>query len=295
MSSQQRQQTKFYPDWPHTNASQFVFAANINWHIQKLGNGPTLVFIHGTGSSTHSWAKLATLLEQNFKIVCVDLPGHGFTDMPSSRKLSLPNIAEMLNELFKKLDIDPSMVIGHSAGAAILLKMCLNQDIQPKALVSVNGALLPLTGVAGHVFSPAAKLLANIPFIPNMFTTRAKNPKVAERMVSQTGSTLAPTDIEKYHYLLSSTKHVNAALQMMANWDLESLGIELPKLQPELHLIACENDQTISIKESRRVHKWLPTSHLQPIAGLGHLGHEENPTLFAKIILDIAETHNLIK
>jgi magnesium chelatase accessory protein len=82
---------------------------------------------------------------------------------------------------------------------------------------------------------------------------------------------------------------------MMANWNLENLGKEFPKLEPELHLIACENDQTISINESRRVHKWMVNSFLHEIPALGHLGHEEEPATFAKLILEIAEKHKLTK
>ena len=319
MNKNTASETSFFPDWPYTNASQFISAADITWHVQTLGlttnkkqktlennkhKAPVIFFIHGTGSSTHSWANLIPHLEEHFEIICIDLPGHGFTEMPPSKKLSLPNVADMVQRLLEKMNVNPDMVIGHSAGAAVLTQLCLSKSTQyqftkrqfsqPKALISINGALLPLSGVAAHIFSPAAKLLANISFIPNFFTKRAKDPNVAKRMVKQTGSVLSPQDIEKYHHLLSSPKHVNAALQMMANWNLENLGKEFPKLEPELHLIACENDQTISINESRRVHKWMVNSFLHEIPALGHLGHEEEPTTFARLILEIAEKHKLI-
>ena len=64
---------------------------------------------------------------------------------------------------------------------------------------------------------------------------------------------------------------------------------ELPQLGPALYLIACENDRTVPPTEARRVHRLLPKSRLIPVPGLGHLGHEEDPGLFAKLIFQIAD------
>ncbi len=282
-------------DWPHANASQFVNSAGYRWHVQVLGSGPEILLIHGTGASTHSWAKLVTLLTKHFKVISIDLPGHGFTEMPTHGRLTLSRIASDIAILLKDLKVAPPMVIGHSAGAAILVEMSLCNLIQPKAIVSINGALLPLRGFAGHFFSPAAKLLANLPFIPKLFVSRAnKDPKVAKRMVEQTGSTLNDEDIEKYQKLLKSQKHVNAALQMMANWNLDSIGREFSKLQANLYLLACENDKTVSMNESKRISTWSERAYLETIPNLGHLGHEEDPKLFYELIMGIVEREKLI-
>ena len=68
------------------------------------------------------------------------------------------------------------MAAGHSAGAAILVRMCLDGQIAPQGLVSLNGAMLPLGGSAGQLFSPLAKLLAGLPLLPDLFAWRARDP-----------------------------------------------------------------------------------------------------------------------
>ena len=75
---------------------------------------------------------------------------------------------------------------------------------------------------------------------------------------------------------------------MMANWDLDALARELPRLDTPLHLVACENDRTAPAAEARRLSRLLPQARLHLVPGLGHLGHEEAPALFAELILDIA-------
>ena len=54
-------------DWPHREASRFVEAAGLRWHIQEFGRAeaPTLLLLHGTGAATHSWRGLAPLLAQD--------------------------------------------------------------------------------------------------------------------------------------------------------------------------------------------------------------------------------------
>ena len=123
-------------DWPNRDASNFVEAAGIRWHVQQMGEGPSLLLIHGTGAATHSWRGLLPLLAQHFSVIAPDLPGHGFTQSPPSHRLSLPGMAADLGALLRKLEVRPEIAVGHSAGAAILARMCLAGRIAPRLLVA---------------------------------------------------------------------------------------------------------------------------------------------------------------
>ena len=106
-------------DWPNRNASRFVLAGGLRWHVQIMGSGPTVLLLHGAGAATHSWRDVAPILASNFTVVAPDLPGHGFTDTPASRGLSLDGMASGVSRLMDVLDARPVMAVGHSAGAAI--------------------------------------------------------------------------------------------------------------------------------------------------------------------------------
>ena len=112
-------------DWPNRDSSSFVEAAGIRWHVQRMGEGPPLLLIHGTGAATHSWRGLLPLLAQHFSVIAPDLPGHGFTQSPPAHRLSLPGMAADIGALLRKLEVRPEIAVGHSAGAAILARMCL--------------------------------------------------------------------------------------------------------------------------------------------------------------------------
>jgi putative magnesium chelatase accessory protein len=281
-------------DWPNREASSFVQAAGIRWHVQQMGQGPVLLLVHGTGAATHSWRMLAPLLAQHFTVVAPDLPGHGFTETPSSERLSLNAMAHDLAALLRGLDLKPVMVAGHSAGAAVLARMCLDGSITPKGLIGLNGAMLPIGGLAGRVMTPFARLLAMSAVVPKLFARFADSDKFIERMISDTGSALEPAGIEYYRRLTSSPGHVSSAIRMMANWKLRPLALDLPRLATQLMLICGGNDKTIAPNDAERVHAMVPHSSVVTLPGLGHLAHEEQPQTVSGYMVQLARKVGLL-
>jgi magnesium chelatase accessory protein len=275
-------------NWPNREASTFVEAAGLRWHLQRMGEGPSLLLIHGTGAATHSWRGLMPILAQHFAVIALDLPGHGFTQSPPPQRLSLPGMASDAAELVRALAVKPEIVIGHSAGAAILARMCLDGKIAPRLLVSLNGAFMPFGGVANHLLSPLAKLLVMNPFAPRLFAWQASTAGAVERLIRNTGSTIDARGIELYRKLVCSPAHVAAALRMMANWRLEPLLHDLPQLATNLLLIAAANDRSISPDVTRQVREIVPQATIELLPGLGHLAHEEQPQLIADLIMRYA-------
>ena len=277
-------------DWPNRQFSRFVTASGIRWHVQVAGSGPILLMVHGTGAATHSWRDLLALLARDFTVVAPDLPGHGFTSMPAPELLSLPGMARSLSGLLHTLGIRPEVAVGHSAGAAILARMCLDGTIAPRALVSLNGAMLPLRGLPGHVFSPIARLVVAIPLTRRIFAWQAADRRVVERMLRATGSHIDAAGVDQYVRVARSPAHAGAALAMMANWDLLPLERDLPRLHTHLLLITGSNDRTIPPSDSVRVRALVPGAELVALPGLGHLAHEEQPARIAALLRGFAST-----
>jgi magnesium chelatase accessory protein len=261
-----------------------VHTAKLRWHVQQMGTGPVLLLLHGTGASTHSWRALAPFLAETFTVVAPDLPGHAFTDTPPRDELTLRGMAREVGELLHVLALDPVVVVGHSAGAAIMVRMTLDGIIAPHALVSLNGALMPLRGLVTQFFSPLAKLLVLNPAVPHFFAWRASDRSAVERLIGNTGSTIDAAGIELYRRLVSSPSHVAAALAMMANWDLDPLVRDLSKLKAPLLLLVGGADRAVPSDEAFRVRELLPSASIEYLRGVGHLAHEEQPLEIAQII-----------
>ncbi|WP_061025506.1 alpha/beta fold hydrolase BchO [Bradyrhizobium sp. CCH5-F6] len=278
-------------DWPNRDASAFVEAAGICWHVQRMGEGPPLLLIHGTGAATHSWRELLPLLAHNFSVIAPDLPGHGFTQSPPAHRLSLPGMAADIGALLRKLEVRPEIAVGHSAGAAISARMYLAGRMAPRLLIALNGAFMPFGGVANHLFSPLANLLVMNPLVPRVFAWQASHAGAVERLIANTGSTIDQEGVALYRKLVRNPAHVAAALRMMANWKLEPLLHDLPRLTTALVLVAATNDRSISPEVARQVREILPSAVIEQLPGLGHLAHEEQPQLIAQLILKYAHAN----
>ena len=275
-------------DWPNSQASAMVAAGGLRWHVQRMGAGPKLLLIHGTGASTHSWRALAPMLAARFDLLAPDLPGHGFSEPLRSGEASLPAMSKALRQLLGAMEFQPDVVVGHSAGAAILARMCLDGLIAPKLLVSLNGAFLPFEGLAGHLFPPLARLLFLNPIAPRLFAWSADRTTVT-RLLRGMGSTIEPAGIDQYVRLFSDKTHVAGVLAMLANWSLDQLQRDLGKLATPLALIAGAQDKAVPPETARRIQARLPKARIERLRGLGHLAHEENPALLAALIRRLAE------
>ncbi|GEP02022.1 alpha/beta fold hydrolase BchO [Methylobacterium oxalidis] len=282
-------------DWPNRGASRFVRAAGLAWHVQELGpeGAPALLLVHGTGAATHSWRGLMPRLAERFRVVAPDLPGHGFTDPLPDRRLSLPGMAAAIIGLAEAVGCAPAVVVGHSAGAAILARACLDGGLAPRLLVALNGALKPFPGMAGLVFPGMARMLFLNPVTPRIFAWSADRAAV-ERLIRGTGSRLDGDGLDLYRRLFRKPGHIAGALGMMANWNLDALDRDLPALKPRALLVVGSEDRAILPETAFAVRDRLADARVELIRGLGHLAHEEAPERVAETIFQEAEAAGII-
>jgi magnesium chelatase accessory protein len=271
-------------DWPNRPSSRFVEAGGLSWHVQVMGQGPPLLLVHGTGASTHSFRDLAPALAARFTVVAPDLPGHAFTSPLPPGRLSFDGMAAALGELVHALGLHPQVAVGHSAGAALLARLALDGVIAPRLLVALNGAILPLPGLAGLVFAPMARALSVNGLASRLFAWRAADRRAVERLIGSTGSRLDERGVELYARLVRNPAHVAGVLGMMANWDLRNLREALPRMPGQLLLVVGGEDGTVSPGEAERVRAILPEARIVMLKGLGHLAHEEHPDAVARLI-----------
>ncbi|MFO1126437.1 MAG: alpha/beta fold hydrolase BchO [Methylocystis sp.] len=275
-------------DWPNRAASRMLDAGGLCWHVQVLGEGPPLLLLHGAGASAHSYRELAPLLASRFRVIAPDLPGHGFSSSRGACTQSLPGMAKAVATLLRALGAAPEIAVGHSAGAAILARLVLDEAITPTVIISLNGAFTPFGGVASHLLPSIAKALLLNPFAPRYFAWSADRAAVA-RLLAGVGSKIDPRGVDLYARLMSNPAHVEGALGMMAHWDLHALNRDLPRLSTPLAMIVGANDRAVRPSSARKIADSLPNACVIEIGGLGHLAHEEAPETHAKLILQIWE------
>ncbi|MFM9935322.1 MAG: alpha/beta fold hydrolase BchO [Novosphingobium sp.] len=279
-------------DWPHRATSRFVTAGGFTWHVQEMGpeiaGVPLLLLIHGTGAATHSWRGLMPLLAQRCRVIAMDLPGHGFTRGRAASGLTLPGMAKAIAALLAALGVVPNQIIGHSAGAAVALRM-VRDGVAAEQVIGLNPALIPFPGVFAPLLQTLARALVLNPLVPRIFAATTRGAGDTERfLIKSTGSRIDAEGVAAYAKLIGNSHHCRGALEMMAGWDLPSLQRDLPKITVPVRLIHGDRDSAVPTSAVEQARKLLPNASMTLLAGLGHLAHEERPDLLAGVIASFA-------
>lgn len=283
-------------DWPNRGSSRFVTAGDLTWHVQDTeGQRPALLLLHGAGAATHSWRDLIPLLAPWFRVVAPDLPGHGFTGTPPSSGLSLPAMARRTAALLDAIGARPAIVLGHSAGAAIALRMSLDGTLGKAPIVSINGALQPFAGAVAPLFQGLALGLFANPLAVRMFAAGAGDRGRVARMLAGTGSRIDASGVDLYRRLLRKPAHIAGTLGMMASWDVRSLRREFPRVTAPLVLVVGSRDQAVPPSVAAGVMPLVTGAETVTLDGLGHLAHEERPERIAGIIIRIARETGVLQ
>ena len=109
--------------------------------LGAFGRGPTVVLVHGLGSSAEHWLPMARDLARDHRVVLVELPGHGLAAMPAT--LSLDEAAAGLDDAIRSECEGPVVLVGHSAGGLVAAQEALRNPARVRALVLVETALKP--------------------------------------------------------------------------------------------------------------------------------------------------------
>jgi magnesium chelatase accessory protein len=265
-----------------------VTAGGTRWRVLDSGEGTAgcALLLHGAGSSLHTWHGLLPWLVPYHRVLAPDLPGHAGTAALPLGTDGMRAMADALVALLRARGAAPTVIIGHSAGAALAARLAIDGRVHPRRLVSVNGAFLGWRGLAGSTFAPLARALSSLPAVTAFVAERARSPRAIRHLIASTGSTLQAAGIAEYQRLFSEPAHVAGTLAMMAHWNLAALEEDLPRLTLPLLLIAGSEDRAVAPAHAARVQALVRGSAVAHLTGLGHLAHEEDPARVARLLTD---------
>lgn len=157
-----------------------------NLFYDTLGSGKKeIVFLHGFGGSRHSFKALASHLDSNFKSYLLDLPGFGESKL--ERAFNLNDYAKSINDFIINMKIDNPLIIGHSFGGRIALKMA---ELYHYKIILISTPIYDYRTLKTRV-----KLLANKLFKISKPSADYKN---ASPLMRQTMNNVF-SDMKKYH------------------------------------------------------------------------------------------------
>ncbi|QWD21078.1 alpha/beta fold hydrolase [Polynucleobacter paneuropaeus] len=274
-------------DWPNRQHSRLISVGDLDWHVQLSGQGPVVLLLHGTGSSTHSWSDLIPLLEPHSQVLVPDLPGHAFTQGAKLEDLKLDVIAHSLQKLIEQLGIEaPSIVVGHSAGAPLAIRFAVAAAKQPKLVIALNPSFIPPPPVYTSFFRPLLGPITRSSTLSSLLASLSPSLGMVDKLLDSTNTNLPEARRVYYRKLFERSDHVRGSMNFMAAADIQKVLAEANLYRGKLICVLGNQDAWIPAKPLEKIiGDYFPAAEVLKWEG-GHIMHELEPSRVAKLILD---------
>ena len=109
--------------------------------VRISGQGFPLVFVHGFTTTSEFWREQAEEFSKSYRVIRINLPGHGASPAPTSRSYCIEDFVEDVARVFRELSIEKAVLIGLSMGGIVAQKFALKYGHLLKALVLADTTL----------------------------------------------------------------------------------------------------------------------------------------------------------
>ncbi len=236
----------------------------------------TLVLLHGTASSLHTWEGWVAALKSRYRVVTMDLPGHGLTGRTAEDRYDRQGMVAAIAAVADHLGLERFVIGGNSMGGEMAMAYALARPERIEGLVLVDSAGLSLD--LSHRKVPIGFRLASIGWLRPLIvriTPRALIRRSIEAVYADPAR-VTPELVDRYWRLLRMDGSREALMKRFAALTGEPpLPVERIT-QPALVLWGRE-DHLIPLAVGEELARRLPQAELVVLDGLGHVPQEEDP------------------
>src|SRR3990167_2426421 len=218
--------------------------------------GKTILMLHGWWRDMSDFDKITEILKNNYRVVRLDLPGFGGTEMPL-KTWKLDDYVNFVKSFILKLEIKPEVLLGHSFGGRIIIKGVGENKLEAGKLVLVAAAGVKVDVFRKKIFQLLAKIGDVVSFIPPLIFVRRK---LKNKFYKIIGS----------DYLESG--NLKEIFKAVVEEDLATFA---KKIKKETLFIWGEKDMATPLKDGKLLHSLIANSKLEVIKDSGHFIHIE--------------------
>lgn len=249
-------------------------------HYTDEGNraGRTLILVHGFAASVHAWRPWAEQLASDYRVIAIDLPGHGLTETPDGYRATLEGNAALVDSLADRIGASSFVLAGNSMGGAVSLAYAMANPEKLDGLVLVDAAGWP--GESSKRGGPPFFVgLFNNPFghgfikmiDPRLFATDGlKSAYHNEALVTD-------AVIDRYVDLAMAKGHRDVLLSQRSQPEKPWTPADFHAIRVPVLVMAGEEDAIIPADDSRAIAAAIPGAKLVIYPDGGHLPMEQLP------------------
>ncbi len=248
--------------------------------VIDTGTGPTVVFLHGLGSSMYAWrAVLGPVLAAGHRVVAFDNRGFGFSSRPAGGYDNGAYV-RLLFSLLDSLGVGPAVLVGHSMGGAIAAEAALAQPDRFLGLV--------LVGSAGYgVAEPWALRVVRLPLVGRLATLLLGRWTVRQLLRSTYANPAQVTeaDIDQYYAAAMQPGSARALRRVLAEFRFDGLTGRLRRLGAPTLLVWGAQDRWTPLWAGQHMAIELPRGALVVVPDAGHNVPEERGDEVARLVI----------
>ena len=247
----------------------------IKIHSSTAGNGPkTVILVHGWTCDETTWNAQVPALSKEYRVITLDLPGHGQTGSPKDGKLSMDLFARAVEAVRKDSKADRVVLVGHSMGTPVVIQYARLYPEHTAALVFVDGGVTMPKG--SRLPDPKA-------------VSGPDGVKARETMIRSMFSASTTPDEQKHILsMMLAAPESTAVGAMQATFDPANWKGDVFQ-QPILGLYA--DHSGAGNREYMNTH--FPNMEYHEIAGTGHFLMIEKPEEFNQLLIAFLDKQKL--
>jgi pimeloyl-ACP methyl ester carboxylesterase len=266
----------------HPPRGRFVEVDGVRLHYVERGAGTSVVLLHGNGSMTRDFeiSQVVELAAARHRVIAFDRPGYGFSERPRGRAWTPSAQARLLAKAFRVLEIERPVVVGHSWGALVAMALAVEHP------TAIRGVVL-----LGGYFFPSLRLdvaLASVPAIPLLgdllrhtiapFLGRLLAPGLIAKVFAPAPVPAAFAAFPVELSLRPSQLRASAEESAMMVPAAAALSRRYREIAVPVAVVAGTGDRLVDFhRQSKRLHRELARSTIDPVAEAGHMVHHLAP------------------
>lgn len=275
--------TLLNPYFSSSDTLMTVGDVNIRYRDEGPKDAPVLVMIHGFTASLETWDALTDNLKTDYRIIRLDLPGHGLSSADASGDYSNARTVDLFNLLLTQLELDEVTVIGNSLGGLVAWRAALDNTETIEKLVLISPGGFSINGVT--------ETPVDVPMMVKFYLTKVPSAGVKQASTALYGDPSKLTDarLKVIEDMMKQPGNGDAFVARAGQFTLPSPENDLQKVTAQTLIIWGDKDLMVPPAHGQKFIELMPNATLKTYEGVGHVPQEEVPEKLADDIRSFLE------
>lgn len=253
----------------------------VRMHYVEVGTGEPLILVHTIGQSIYTWRAAFNRLGEYYRVIAVDLLGHGYSDRPDAFGYTIEEHAESLKLFMDAKGIKSAHFMGFSMGCAYVTQLAITAPERMGRLIFLApGSISPemplsIRMIDSTVLGPIASMLYGV--------------RTVESILSQCFFDLTCLTSEvasEYYRTVSDSAARRAVRHSLHYFDDTALNTRLREVEQDILILQGGEDKWRSLTQAEFYHAAFKNACFAVVRNAGHLLHEEKPDKLVSATLE---------